>query len=303
MYPAFYRVDSSNFDPQSVWNYGVQCVALNTQTSDRIMDFARAKFNDNGACGYVLKPDWMFQTSRIQRVGKYLPFRVYTRTLRLDIQGLKLQLEKKVRPSTIFSKSEVFLSIDMIGKKFGKYRKTISFVKDGDETAFWIPRGHVVMISESSDDKSLPSSNIRRHGSNNNTIVFPLAAEGCGMELLCFRLFVGSRCVSEYSIAVQNVRLGVRAVPLCPIAMSGRDTSTLLCKFNTTRLPGNKCTVKWPATQESELKAKEILRLTDSATLGVYRDFSKSDSLSPPFSATDLDNSSTLDEIPFMESI
>ena len=288
----------------------MQCVALNTQTSDRIMDIARAKFNDNGACGYVLKPDWMFQTSRIQRVGKYLPFRVYTRTLRLDIQGLNLTLDKRIRPSSIFSKSEVFLSIDMIGKKFGKYRKTISFVKDEDKD-MWIPRGHVVMISESSDDRTASSPKPRRQehssttkssNSTSSSILFPLAAEGCGMELLCFRLFVGSRCVSGYSIAVQNARLGVRAVPLSSITKDGSGASTLLCKFDVRDLPLNKCTVKWPATQESELKAKEILRITDTATLGVYRDFSKS--VSPPLSASEMDDQKdVLGDLPFMEPI
>ena len=32
VYPAYYRLDSSNFGPQKVWNAGVQMVALNTQT-------------------------------------------------------------------------------------------------------------------------------------------------------------------------------------------------------------------------------------------------------------------------------
>jgi len=310
VYPAFYRVDSSNFDPQSVWNFGMQCVALNTQTSDRIMGIARAKFNDNGACGYVLKPNWMFQTSHIQRVGKYLPFRVYTRTLRLHIERLILHLKKKRPSSMLFMKSssEVFLSIDMIGKKFGKYRKTISFVRDDDEEEanVWIPRGHVMMISESSDDKSSNVGSSSSSRSSNKTMVFPLASQGCGMEILSFRLFVGSRCVAEYSIAVQNLRLGVRVVPLCSIvdgSSSMSSSSSMLCRFDVKDLPH--ATVKWPATKESELKAKEILRLSDFATLGMYRHVSGSDLLTPELSPVEADNikirAQTEDKIPVLK--
>ena len=59
VYPAYYRLDSSNFGPQKVWNAGVQMVALNTQTCGRHQALNAAKFHDNGRCGYVLKPKWL----------------------------------------------------------------------------------------------------------------------------------------------------------------------------------------------------------------------------------------------------
>ena len=59
VYPAYYRLDSSNFGPQKVWNAGVQMVALNTQTYGKHQAFNVAKFLDNGNCGYVLKPKWL----------------------------------------------------------------------------------------------------------------------------------------------------------------------------------------------------------------------------------------------------
>ncbi|XP_043926443.1 1-phosphatidylinositol 4,5-bisphosphate phosphodiesterase eta-1 isoform X2 [Protopterus annectens] len=56
LYPSAYRIDSSNFNPQEYWNVGCQLVALNYQTEGRMMQLNRAKFLQNGNCGYVLKP-------------------------------------------------------------------------------------------------------------------------------------------------------------------------------------------------------------------------------------------------------
>ncbi|XP_071840975.1 uncharacterized protein [Apostichopus japonicus] len=59
VYPSAYRIDSSNYSPQPMWNCGCQLVALNYQTEGRVMQLARAKFMSNGNCGYVLKPQVM----------------------------------------------------------------------------------------------------------------------------------------------------------------------------------------------------------------------------------------------------
>ena len=59
IYPAGFRVDSSNYDPNVAWAAGAQLVALNFQTVDQGMQFNLGKFADNGGCGYVLKPQHM----------------------------------------------------------------------------------------------------------------------------------------------------------------------------------------------------------------------------------------------------
>eukprot|EP01060_Flectonema_neradi_P012169 TRINITY_DN19054_c0_g1_i2.p1 TRINITY_DN19054_c0_g1~~TRINITY_DN19054_c0_g1_i2.p1 ORF type:complete len:981 (+),score=155.62 TRINITY_DN19054_c0_g1_i2:212-3154(+) len=59
IYPKATRVDSSNFDPQVFWGGGSQFVALNLQTPDYSTRLNQAKFEDNGSCGYVLKPPWL----------------------------------------------------------------------------------------------------------------------------------------------------------------------------------------------------------------------------------------------------
>lgn len=49
-------MDSSNYDPQPLWNAGCQVVALNYQTPDRFMWINHGKFKANAACGYIVKP-------------------------------------------------------------------------------------------------------------------------------------------------------------------------------------------------------------------------------------------------------
>nr|XP_057918440.1 1-phosphatidylinositol 4,5-bisphosphate phosphodiesterase delta-3-A-like [Doryrhamphus excisus] len=61
IYPAGQRVQSSNFNPQTMWNGGCQIVALNFQTPGEPMDLNRGRFLQNGQCGYVLKPAFMCQ--------------------------------------------------------------------------------------------------------------------------------------------------------------------------------------------------------------------------------------------------
>ena len=56
VYPKGTRVDSSNFDPQPMWNSGMQLVALNFQTPDAPMWVNHGKFKPNGGSGYLVKP-------------------------------------------------------------------------------------------------------------------------------------------------------------------------------------------------------------------------------------------------------
>uniref|UniRef100_A0AAZ1WYY0 Phosphoinositide phospholipase C n=1 Tax=Oreochromis aureus TaxID=47969 RepID=A0AAZ1WYY0_OREAU len=56
VYPSGFRTDSSNFNPQEMWNAGCQIVALNFQTAGEGMDVNDGLFSQNGCCGYVLKP-------------------------------------------------------------------------------------------------------------------------------------------------------------------------------------------------------------------------------------------------------
>ncbi|CAL8375742.1 unnamed protein product [Arctogadus glacialis] len=56
IYPAGSRTSSSNYNPQEFWSIGSQLVALNFQSLGLPMDLNGGRFQDNGRCGYVLKP-------------------------------------------------------------------------------------------------------------------------------------------------------------------------------------------------------------------------------------------------------
>ena len=54
VYPSGMRIDSSNFNPLSVWACGIQMVAMNYQTvTDTNLHLHNAFFN--GTQGYILK--------------------------------------------------------------------------------------------------------------------------------------------------------------------------------------------------------------------------------------------------------
>uniref|UniRef100_A0A669E8K1 1-phosphatidylinositol 4,5-bisphosphate phosphodiesterase gamma n=1 Tax=Oreochromis niloticus TaxID=8128 RepID=A0A669E8K1_ORENI len=59
IYPRGQRLDSSNYDPLSMWLCGSQLVALNFQTGDKPMQMNQALFMLNGRSGYVLQPPIM----------------------------------------------------------------------------------------------------------------------------------------------------------------------------------------------------------------------------------------------------
>ncbi|XP_067224548.1 1-phosphatidylinositol 4,5-bisphosphate phosphodiesterase beta-4 isoform X2 [Chanodichthys erythropterus] len=65
IYPKGGRVDSSNYMPQIFWNAGCQMVSLNFQTPDLAMQLNQGKFEYNGSCGYLLKPDFMRRPDRM----------------------------------------------------------------------------------------------------------------------------------------------------------------------------------------------------------------------------------------------
>lgn len=64
-YPAGMRIDSSNFNPLIFWAFGVQMVALNYQTEDSALHLNASMFEQNGRCGYVLKPAVMWDRNHV----------------------------------------------------------------------------------------------------------------------------------------------------------------------------------------------------------------------------------------------
>lgn len=59
IYPSGQRLQSSNYNPQEMWNAGCQIVALNFQTPGEQMDLNQGRFLQNGRSGYILKPPFL----------------------------------------------------------------------------------------------------------------------------------------------------------------------------------------------------------------------------------------------------
>lgn len=55
-YPKGLRIGSSNYDPFPALLSGCQLVALNYQTEDKTFRLYELFFQENGKCGYILKP-------------------------------------------------------------------------------------------------------------------------------------------------------------------------------------------------------------------------------------------------------
>ncbi|XP_064469144.1 uncharacterized protein LOC135383352 [Ornithodoros turicata] len=72
-YPAGMRIDSSNFNPVIFWAFGIQMVALNYQTEDAGLHINTAMFEQNGNCGYVLKPRVMWDRTHMM-YGRFNPW-------------------------------------------------------------------------------------------------------------------------------------------------------------------------------------------------------------------------------------
>lgn len=66
-----------------MWNSGCQMVALNYQTGDKSMQLNQAKFKENGNCGYLLKPEFMFRHD----------FNPYDKSLLHEVDSLKIDLK------------------------------------------------------------------------------------------------------------------------------------------------------------------------------------------------------------------
>ncbi|UJR13521.1 hypothetical protein I4U23_000535 [Adineta vaga] len=71
-YPSGFRVDSSNFNPLHLWIYGIQLAATNYQTLDSGQILNLSMFEQNGNCGYVLKPP-IFWDKEHSQYGRFNP--------------------------------------------------------------------------------------------------------------------------------------------------------------------------------------------------------------------------------------
>ncbi|XP_057682426.1 1-phosphatidylinositol 4,5-bisphosphate phosphodiesterase delta-3-A-like [Corythoichthys intestinalis] len=103
IYPSGQRLQSSNYNPQEMWNAGCHLVALNFQTPGEEMDINRGRFLQNGQCGYILKPPFMCQpdtTFNPENVGGgpgHVPVLLTVRV----ISAQQLPKQERTKPTAI----------------------------------------------------------------------------------------------------------------------------------------------------------------------------------------------------------
>ncbi|XP_028989038.1 1-phosphatidylinositol 4,5-bisphosphate phosphodiesterase delta-3-A-like [Betta splendens] len=103
IYPSGQRLQSSNYNPQEMWNAGCQIVALNFQTPGEQMDLNHGRFRQNGQCGYILKPPFMCRpdtTFNPENVGGGPGHRPHLLTVRV-ISAQQLPKPQWDKPSSI----------------------------------------------------------------------------------------------------------------------------------------------------------------------------------------------------------
>lgn len=124
-YPDIMRVSSSNYDPQPMWNVGIQMVALNFQTADRSMQLNCGRFSDNGGCGYVLKPRFLRYPSALT------PLEISKLSIRL-IHGFHLFGEDSVTKRN--KSTSVYVEVEVTGIR---NQNSISPIAAKSDTPTW----------------------------------------------------------------------------------------------------------------------------------------------------------------------
>ncbi|NXL35554.1 PLCZ1 phosphodiesterase, partial [Glaucidium brasilianum] len=133
IYPKGTRANSSNYNPQEFWNVGCQMVALNFQTPGLQMELQDGKFQDNGGCGYILKPEFLRNhdsTFTPHSVGRY------SKPMSLSI---RLISGHQLPPSNLSktNKADPLVNIEIYGVPEDQGRKKSSVIKSNALSPRW----------------------------------------------------------------------------------------------------------------------------------------------------------------------
>uniref|UniRef100_A0A8C8ZZI3 Phosphoinositide phospholipase C n=1 Tax=Prolemur simus TaxID=1328070 RepID=A0A8C8ZZI3_PROSS len=131
IYPKATRADSSNFNPQEFWNIGCQMVALNFQTAGLPMDLQNGKFLDNGASGYILKPQFLRDAQSNFNPNIIRDGNPTTLTIRL-ISGIQLPLN-----SASSNKADTSVIIEVFGVPNDQTKQQTRVIKKNAFSPRW----------------------------------------------------------------------------------------------------------------------------------------------------------------------
>lgn len=132
IYPKGQRIDSSNYNPVPFWNSGSQMVALNYQTPDKPMQINMGKFKENGGCGYILKPEFMFDECYNPYDKKSIDKKVNSITVMLRVIGAR-HLCKSGRGT-----ASPFVEVEIMGADYDSGTKLVTkTVTDNGINPLW----------------------------------------------------------------------------------------------------------------------------------------------------------------------
>ncbi|CAJ0936218.1 unnamed protein product, partial [Mesorhabditis belari] len=127
VFPKGLRQDSSNVHPVSLWNIGIQGVALNFQTSGEPVDLNVGKFRTNGNCGYVLKPQELIDGKDLRTLARP--------KMRIGIGIISAQYLPK--PDTGKDIIDPYVSIQVFGVPRDEWKVKTKTIKDNGFNPVW----------------------------------------------------------------------------------------------------------------------------------------------------------------------
>eukprot|EP01062_Namystynia_karyoxenos_P023958 TRINITY_DN19296_c0_g1_i1.p1 TRINITY_DN19296_c0_g1~~TRINITY_DN19296_c0_g1_i1.p1 ORF type:complete len:1099 (+),score=352.91 TRINITY_DN19296_c0_g1_i1:111-3407(+) len=204
VYPSGTRVWSDNYSPVPAWNAGVQFVALNYQKLDFPMRLNEAKFEANGGCGYLVKPQVLRQPG--------MTWADLTESFCLRVKVISGSQIPKPNLSDVGGMVDPYVALMVSGLKedcTGEPQKTRVIPSNGfdplwnEDFEFTVRSVEMAMLT------------LRVSDNNSTGIDLPIA---------------------EASIPLTSLRCGYRSVPLRNIVDNVEiDHASLLCHFLLTR--------------------------------------------------------------------
>ncbi|KAL3680533.1 hypothetical protein R1sor_023489 [Riccia sorocarpa] len=137
IYPYGLRLNSSNYNPLLAWSHGAQMVAFNMQGYGKPLWLVHGFFRQNGGCGYVKKPDFLFPSKNSGR--EFDPRVPQARKVTLKVKaimglGWKEKFDKRYFDQ--FSPPDFYLKLAIAGLPQDKKKAKTQPIED-DWTPKW----------------------------------------------------------------------------------------------------------------------------------------------------------------------
>lgn len=130
IYPAGSRTTSTNYNPQKFWNVGSQLVALNFQSLGMAMDLNDGRFQDNGGCGYILKPEVLMSSKSFDPGWSHHNIQPMHLLLKV-ISGSNLPVSRTGKPL------DPFVRVEIHGVTCDSRKKHTHTVKNNSLSPYW----------------------------------------------------------------------------------------------------------------------------------------------------------------------